>query len=189
MAQYYFTVAYLPQLFYDTEKPFLNTVRFLTLCSETLHRRDILLVQKTKLTGFDQSEPINELLLNWHRFEITLRNELVNLRAHKRGKDPYEWLKEVQEVLGLSSIARDAFNQDNPLQAEDMLNRVRWKYFDDLESGHYFDVEKLQVYYLRLQLLERKALFDKEKGYSRFEKIRSEKLKSANLRLWEEGFS
>ena len=36
------------------------------------------------------------------------------------------------------------------------------------------DIEKILVYALRLQILERKALFDKEKGREMFEKIYAE---------------
>jgi hypothetical protein len=45
---------------------------------------------------------------------------------------------------------------------------------DELESGHYFDIDKILVYALRLQILERKALFDEQKGREMFDKVYTE---------------
>jgi hypothetical protein len=76
--------------------------------------------------------------------------------------------------LAPQAVARDAFAQDSPLQAEDILNRGRWMYLDELEAGHYFDIDRILVYALRLQLLARKSLFDAEMGRQMFDKVYSE---------------
>ena len=43
-----------------------------------------------------------------------------------------------------------------------------------MESGHYFDIDKILIYLLRLQILQRKALFDDQKGRELFDKIYAE---------------
>jgi hypothetical protein len=81
-------------------------------------------------------------------------------------------------VLAPQAVAREAYAQDSPLQAEDTLNRARWGYLDELEVGHYFDIEKILVYALRLQVLARKALFDADRGRELFDKVYSEIISS-----------
>jgi len=96
------------------------------------------------------------------------------LRGKKKGVETEAYLIGSPGIITAQQIAREAFVQESPLQAEDTLNRARWSYLDDLEVGHYFDIEKILVYALRLQILERKALFDEEKGREMFEKIYAE---------------
>jgi len=73
--------------------------------------------------------------------------------------------------MGSAELAAEAAGMINPLEAESLLNRARWQFLEQLEVGHYFDVERLVVYSLKLQLLERIALYDREKGRERFEEI------------------
>ncbi len=54
------------------------------------------------------------------------------------------------------------------MKAEEYLNRERWIFLEELEVGHFFDLEKLIVYSIRLQLLERKKFFSMEKGKEHF---------------------
>jgi hypothetical protein len=54
--------------------------------------------------------------------------------------------------------------EQGPKQAEELLDRFRWRILDDLEVGHYFDLKKLMVYYLKAQILWRRDLFDRERG-------------------------
>ena len=85
-------------------------------------------------------------------------------------------------IIEAQTAARQAFGQTNvqapgtesPLQAEEALNLARWGYLDQLEAGHYFDIDKLVVYVLRLQLLERKARFDEQKGREMFDLVYGE---------------
>jgi hypothetical protein len=98
----------------------------------------------------------------------------VRLRAKNRSREAQPYLVDSPVLLAPQAIAREAFAQESPLQAEDTLNRARWRYLDELEVGHYFDIDKILVYALRLQILARKALFEAEKGREMFEKVYSE---------------
>lgn len=171
MSQYYYTVASLPLLLYETEQlPAGGT--FLAVCQEHLSRFDFELLTGAVAFGLDRQFPGCGLLDKWRNREKALRNELVKLRAPKKDEESEKYLAEnVEEIIGLGEIARSAFSQESPLTAEEALIRARWNYLDELEVGHYFDIEKLIIYYLRLQLLERKALFDREKGTARFKEI------------------
>lgn len=170
MSQYYYAVASLPLLAYEMEKPY-STDAFLLLCREQLSERDYSLLADAGLTWQPGQQATTALLASWWRFDRSLRNELVKLRAAKRGEEAEKYLQGETGVFAAQDLARNAFSQESPLQAEEMLNRARWSYLDELELGHYFDLEKLIIYYFRLQILERKNSFKREKGTENFQTI------------------
>ena len=173
MAQYYYLVASLPLLFYDSER-IPSREDFLDTCRQHVSPRHYSLLVSASTTDLQATVPGCNILDLWRHWEISLRNELVRLRAKNRGREAQAYLVDSPGVLAPQAIAREAFDQESPLQAEDTLNRARWKYLDELEVGHYFDIEKILVYALRLQILARKALFDEKKGREMFDKVYSE---------------
>ena len=170
MSTYYYTVASLPMLFYDQDLP-LSRESFLDMCERELTMADLHTLRNTSLSEPGSAGGTCPAPRQWRTWERGLRNELVVLRAHRKGLDPEKYLRENPDVFGISGIARDAFDQHSPLMGEDVLDRARWLLLDELETGHYFDLEKLVVYFLKLQILERKALLDREKGAARFETV------------------
>ncbi len=173
MAQYYYLAASLPMLFYDSES-FPSREDFLVTCRQHISPRHYRLLVSTSTTDLQATVPSCSTLDLWRQWEISLRNELVRLRAKNLGREAQTYLVDSPGVLAPQAVAREAFAQESPLQAEDTLNRARWSYLDELEVGHYFDIEKILVYSLRLQILARKALFDEDRGREMFDKVYSE---------------
>lgn len=168
--QYYFTVAQLPFLRYDNEK-FMSPSEFLEICPNYVSNRDMNLLTKANIHSLEIQGYQPKVLELFLAFEKGLRNELVLLRAGKKGIEPGPFLKTVSDSSGLKNLAREAFEEESPLTAEAILNRARWDYLDELEGDHYFDIEKLILYYLKLQILERQASFDQEKGKALYNSI------------------
>jgi hypothetical protein len=173
LAQYYYLVASLPLLFYDTEK-FPSREAFLDTCRRHVTARHYRLLVSASTTDLKPSIPSCRTLDLWREWEIALRNELVRLRAKNRGIEAEPYLVSSPPVMDAQAAAREAFDQESPLQAEDLLNRARWRYLEELAVGHYFDMDKILVYALHLQVLARKALFDEEKGKKMFEELYAE---------------
>ncbi|MBN1834497.1 MAG: DUF2764 family protein [Spirochaetales bacterium] len=170
MTQYYYLVASLPLLFFDSQRPpALDS--FLQACRENLHPRDVRVLEAVSLSALELTRPSCAALDRWRTWETGLRNELVKARAKSRGLDPEGHLREGEQIVAAAEVAREAFGQETPSAAEQVLDRARWDYLDELEAGHYFDLERLVVYYLRLQILHRRALFDVEAGRAAFEQI------------------
>jgi hypothetical protein len=107
----------------------------------------------------------------WQNWETSLRSELVRLRAQRLGKDLQRYVVASSFVFGIAELAQEVMSMANPLEAEEKLNRARWDYLEELEVGHFFDEERLVLYALKLQLLERRASFDRERGQERFEQL------------------
>lgn len=175
---YYYTVASLPSLFF-TDPPPLSSEDFLSKCEIELSPSEYYIINSASLLPEHLQKPISWVLKRWYEWEQNIRNELVKLRAKKMGKDASPYIRSESSEHSAEVLAREVFNADSPLNAQDMLDHARWEYLEELEWGHYFDREKLIIYYLKLQILEGRSRFNKEEGQKRLGEI----LKQVNEKL------
>jgi len=166
--QYYYTIASLPLLKSDSIPP-LDIDDLYYTCRGNIHDSDFSLLKTISLEPGDAGRV--DFLQKWYGWETSLRNELVRLRSQKRNTDTEKHLREGDVYPGLSDLAREAFSQDSPLTAEEILNRARWSKLEELEVGHYFDMVKLMVYALKLQLLQRQNRFTDKLGREKFDAV------------------
>ena len=176
--QYYYTVSSLPMLMWDSDK-FMTESEFLYACESTVAEKDFETLKASLLSPVQGTAVTNPVLKSWYDWENTLRSELVKLRAAKKGTDAEKYISDNPGEAGVVEIAREAFNQSSPLDGEKILDQARWDFLDMLEAGHMFDIGKLIIYYLKLQLLNRRALLNKEKGQQEYEKIYADILAAA----------
>lgn len=167
---YYYTVSSLPLLAYDTER-FMSEEEFLDCCEATITPQDYQLLKNVSLVPSNREEFLHPVLEKWSSWERSLRNDLVKMRAGRKGVDGDKYVAPGTIETGLHNIARDAFGAATPLEAEISMDRARWEYLENLEAGHYFDFGKLIIYFLQLQLLQRRSKLVKEKGRVAFEEI------------------
>jgi hypothetical protein len=167
VSNYYYLVSSLPFLYYDKPAS-ISIVYFLDLSERLLFLKDFALLKRSLLFNFKESVPLLAVYGSYRIWETNLRNELVLLRAARMGKEAAAYLKEETELTGLKALARRAFEEASPLQAEELMNRARWEYLTELEAGHFFNIQYLAVYYLKLQLLKYRTLFNEEKGKEAF---------------------
>lgn len=177
MSQYYFLVASLPLLSYE-EREAMEPAEFLTMLEDHLTEPDLALVRSATIDApLEATAPSGTTAQRWIVFERGLRNLLVRMRAGTKNVDPEQYIRldetdhDNTEPLEIGEAAREAFSQESPLSGEDTLNRARWTFLDDLEVGHYFDLDRIVIYYLRLQLLARRRLFTRKNGEERFAAI------------------
>ncbi len=154
----------------EAEK-FMTEEEFLSTCETTISEKDFEDLKASLLLPIQGAVVSDPLLKGWYDWENTLRCELVKLRAAKKGTDAEKYITDNPGEAGLAEVAREAFNQSSPLESEKVLDRARWEYLDMLEAGHLFDIGKLIIYYLKLQLLNRRALLNREIGQQEYEKI------------------
>jgi hypothetical protein len=171
LAHYYYTIATLPFLSYDTVSS-VTVEDFLSLAKESMTSSAFNMLTAVRLDISDQKvQDLPAFIKPWFRFELSLRNALVKMRAPQLGRESAVYLREGEEDTGLEEIIREVTSQSTPLLAEDVLNRARWRKLDELEVGHYFDLQRMMVLYLKVQLLERKHCFREEPGTAEFEEI------------------
>ena len=160
MDKYYYLVSQLPLLVFG-KKPYINTEYFLDQAKKWLSQEEFSFLSGISLNELAQKPDEPDALKEYKRFELNLRQELVLLRKSRKEKYDYK-----PEILSLSLI-----KEANPLQAEIELLKLRWDYLESREQGHYFDLTYLIIYFLKLQLLIRFFIFDKDKGVENFQKI------------------
>lgn len=114
------------------------------------------------------------LLRRFWQWEVSLRNELVRVRAAATARDPGPWLREGESSPETVQIAQAAIRIDSPLEAEDFLDRNRWKKIEELSAGEFFSLEWLTAYALKLKILLRRSGFDRDRGASRYDQLYDE---------------
>ncbi len=173
MSQYYYAVTSLPLLFLESEY-YPSMDEFLGICRENLGVGDQRVIEEAFSMlddGYQSSEGRSAILFkDWIDWNRSLRADLAFLRAQSLGWD-LEQHKSIDRAIGTEEVAREIYNQDSPLAAEEMLERYRWAMLDELEVGHYFDLRKLIVYMIRISILSRRALFTQESGVENFSRI------------------
>ena len=169
MGQYYYTVSSLPMLKYD-EPEGMKYEDYLEDCHKWLKPMewDIL---RSSLINPETEREFPGIAEDYRKWEISLRNELIGLRSSALGLEGEAYKVPGEALADTAALATAAFKEESPMVAEDILNRGRWEYIENLKTGHFFDLEFLVLYSLQLQILERKRCFDEEIGYSRYQEI------------------
>ena len=85
---------------------------------------------------------------------------MAAFRHAQRNNTEYNIRRDLEDIL--------QGDDNNPLDIERQLIILRWRYLEEQDAGHHFDINFLVIYFLKLQLLQRLFIFDKEKGRERF---------------------
>ena len=171
--QYYYVITSLPYLSLS-EGPHIRRNDFLASCKNYLKRTDFDMLETVSLFDVEGNDVTPGVIRRFFRWERGIRNVLVRLRAKSTGLEPDEFIRDEIVDHSQALLAEEAFNANSPLVAEEILNKARWRYLDELEFGHYFDIERLVVYFVKLQILERISSFDAEEGRERLNAIISQ---------------
>jgi hypothetical protein len=182
---YYYLVATLPGLAYDEAAP-MSSAAFRELCGDLLDRDDAALLDTCQLDaglssvglggglagGIDASSP-STFLNDWIMRERTVRTNLaegrganVSFGASSGGAGAVE-----HDSVRAEAGAKNALTMDNPLEAELYLDRERWDALDALVGVGVFSINIIYAYLLKLQLLERRALFQTEEGFAEYKAL------------------
>ena len=168
--QYYYVISSLPSLSLKEELP-IRKNNFLSVCKENLKTTDFEMLRSIDLFEADQDKAPLDIVRHFFSWEREVRNALVKLRAERLGLDSVDFIRGGMSDHLTGHIAEEAFNADSPLMAENILNKARWKYLDELEFGHYFDIEILVIFFIKLQILERVSLFDAVQGQEKLNAV------------------
>ena len=161
--QYYYVITSLPYLSLSEELP-IRKKDFLANCEKYLKKTDLDILESVSLFDVEENEIPLDVIRRFFRWERGVRNALVRLRAESLGLEPDEFIRD--EIVDHFQVllAEKAFNADSPLMAEEILNKARWRYLDELEFEHYFDIERLVIFFIKVQILERTSSFDAVEG-------------------------
>jgi len=183
MAELYYLVSSLPDLSWEAE-PAFGSERFLALCNDWLSEGE-----KNTLTTLSLQPPAPcdhsdyfaaapqlktvsaSVASAWYRWETALRNRLVKQRA-AAGQDPARMLHgESELVTEIENGVTEAWNQTDPMERERVLDRMRWRFLDELENHNTFNFGYLCIYRLKLLLKEKWQPRQRDAGRAKLEQI------------------
>lgn len=151
---YYYLISSLPTVTLG-ERPYYSSEEFMNLCSQWIDKSNVEKLSRLTLNPKDANKN-NSFIKNWYRYEKILRNSSAKNRALKLNLDPLPYLKPENKIFpDIERGVQDSFATVNPLTKEMALDRIRWGVIDFLETGHFFDFEKLCAYKLRLLICEK----------------------------------
>lgn len=173
MSRYFYAVATLPYLSYESET-FMTPQEFIEFCEYQLSPADLQEMMTVSMEPPSAPGGTNAQR-GFYRFERGLRNSLVRMRAASLGVDASDFISttrngdDYSEDSMAAELARATFGAQSPLQGEEILDRGRWDVLTLLESGHFFDLDVLIIYYLKLMILTRKNNRSREVGTQGYE--------------------
>jgi hypothetical protein len=127
----------------------------------------------------------NEFLRNWFLFELNLKNILTTFNCIKYGYELTEQLIKVKpnhsaysllinkrlkpqlfedELPFSDSIFKIAESDLTLIEKEKALDKIKWEYLDEFTFFHYFTIEKIISYIVKLMIIERWINLDKDTG-------------------------
>lgn len=140
----------------------------------------------------------NEFLKDWFRFELNIRNIMLALVARKY-KVSYEHqiigTNETSEIIR-KSHARDfglgseldyveeltaISRKDDIREREQAIDDLKWKYLDEETFFHYFTIERILSFTIKLGMIERWLDIDKDHSNELFKKLLKELQSSYKL--------
>lgn len=130
----------------------------------------------------------NEFVNQWFTFELNLKNiqTAINCRKHNQPVnnqligDNYivdSIKKSTAKDFGLghdfSYIEKllQIYEDENLYQREREIALLKWEWLDENTFFHYFTIEKVFAYTVKLGMIDRWATFDKETGKEMFDKL------------------
>lgn len=132
--------------------------RFLEICESSLPESDIEILKSCKKIGHSHYDSAQPTLKKWHTFDTALRNALVKIRSTRKHKDPDKYLRrDGYQDPYITNLAMNVYKNPSILESEKILDEEKWRALDELQIGHYFDIDALVIYAHKLLILEKWA--------------------------------
>jgi hypothetical protein len=156
MAYYIYLISSLPVLNF-LSKPAIGLEEFLQKCKGLVPEKEIGLLHSA---CYEQPDLLNissnETLEKWVNFETGLRNALVKARARRKKTDPQKFIRlPDSQDAHISHVAMASYRMQSLFEAEKSLDQERWNYLEYLSTNHFFDLDFLLTYALKLKILKR----------------------------------
>ena len=171
MSEYYL-ISQLPSLdgISDNIPMPITEERFLELCNRFLGKKSLSELNKLSLIPKRNGEKSSSVLIEaWNEGERNLRIVLGKIRADKMNKSFDTDNRSFPDLL--VQAARTAAEKENPMEAEEFLNKYRLEFLETLRPMDTFAEDYVFYYWIKLKLISRMRQFDKESGESAYRNI------------------
>jgi len=134
----------------------------------------------------------NEFLVDWFQFELNTKNVFTAFNCSRFGYKTEDHLikalkgTNVYDLLLSQRLKHELFDEEMPfaeqifriaesdstaLEKEKSIDKIKWEYLDDATFFHYFTIEKILSYILKLFIVERWIKLDAETGKKLLDKL------------------
>ena len=144
-------------LHFGAHPPF-SFEKFLLMCERLIPEEDMEVLKGISISGEHTGVSSNRTLKDWRSFDTSLRNELVRIRAARKKIDPLKYIRQGRYPQAhIAHVAMNAQRNPSPIESERILDLERWRALDEFLLGHYFNMDALIVYGLKLLISEKWA--------------------------------
>jgi len=164
----YFFTASLPEIQFGNEPP-VSTAGFDAEACNWLSAAECRKLSCITLPDRPGDIPADlpAVYRDFFRFEIALRAKIAKRRADRLGAaaeipEADEFYSEIDRAIAAATAAED------PAEREDIIDRARWEYLEELDTTHFFDFDHLCLYRLKLQIVEKRQFRLAEAGKKNF---------------------
>nr|WP_321357565.1 DUF2764 family protein [uncultured Draconibacterium sp.] len=175
----------------DYMKTFISWMKGNDKKHADLHAKNIL----TTLFYEHALECPNSFLQNWFRFELNLKNIFTAFNCKQYNYDLETHLLQVEgedsvhPLLMEKKLKADYFEELLPyheelfriaesnlewIEKEKAVDKIKWEYLDENTFFHFFTIEKVLAFTMKLLLIERWMKLDKETGKQLLDKLINE---------------
>lgn len=159
---YYYFTASLPALTFDAAPP-MSSDQFLADSAAWISHGEHAVL--CALAAGEPGYAMHPAGRQWLAWDNGFRNAVTVARAARLKRD----FQQYQRGTGIAdaytrAAVQELIKGDDPLGMERGIDRLRWKYLDELAAVHYFDFHVIFSYFLKLKILERWAALDTDRG-------------------------
>jgi hypothetical protein len=186
---YYYLIAQLPYLIYE-QKPPMSSAAFRELATTFLSGKDAKLLANLSIDcPSEYTEKMRScgcsFIDKWYEWERALRLNLAKHRAVTTKRDPAAIPSAAEPMDAAAIAAKITADEHSPLEAEHLIDKARWNAIEAFVGINYFNRNYIFAYLLKILLLERHEVFNKDKGFSEYKSLYAEIIKSADNSLGE----
>jgi len=186
---YYYFIAQLPYLVYGQNPP-MSSLAFKEFAKASIDKGDAQLLDSISLDpqplqpndegavtiAYAEKAPASGSVFidNWRDWERTLRLHLAKQRAVKLKRENTVKVPMELPVFPTDAVAAAAKTisaVESPLELEILLDKARWSAIEEFQGTDHFSSNTIFAYFLKLLLLERRALFKTEEGNDEYNSL------------------
>jgi len=169
--EYIYFTSSLPDLSFTGEPP-SSVELFLEDCRSLFAGDDYTLVEGVLSGNVSDDRGGNAVVRNLVEFNQGFQNDLTHFRAERARKDASDYTRGPRTgSQHYTETIAQAGKMTNLLEAEKLIDQLRWDVWDDIVANSFFRVENVIVYALKLQMLEKYQAVRSNKGTEIFEDI------------------
>jgi hypothetical protein len=151
--KYYYLIASLPYL--GEGEISITKKEFLSECVKWLSPRALAVLKEADTDEDIKCENV-PALNDWKVFKTELDEGLLAVRKADATDSPQD--------STVPPAVRAVFEEETPLLMEKRLAAVQLDFIDTQLSRYFFDLNWLIMYFLKIQILERLSVFNKDEG-------------------------